>query len=172
MSVVVKWAGGAALLAVLLGSSVIYVQAKADKIIPAAPSAITLQALTQEEKDTVFNALAAKAELRSKLQEKLDALWELSRQKAPEETRIAAQLKECLAMKTECEEQIRGIDAELAKAVAPHSRARLFYLGVLENGVTRDPWMMLQEPTKLSTVKAKPAKTDPQWFLPKGPGLE
>jgi hypothetical protein len=172
MSVIVKWAGGAALLAVLLGSSYSYVQAKANKTIPAAPSAITLQALTQEEKATVFNALAAKAELRNKLQQKLNALWELSRQEAPEETQIAAQLQECLATKAECEAQIRGIDAELAKAIAPCSRARLFCLGVLENGVTRDAWTILQEPADDPPAKVKSAKRTARWFLPKGPGLD
>jgi|GEM_PF-5686278 len=119
-----------------------------------------------------FAALATKAELREKMQKELTALWGLTQTEKPEEAHTIAQLNACPTVKTECEKAIRTIDAELVKAMSPCSQVRLYYLGVIKNGIPRDAWALLSEPADEKPAKIKLAHKKSRWFLPKGPGLE
>jgi hypothetical protein len=172
MSAISKLAGFLLLAGILFGGRWVLCQAQGKNPLPTNDSTLILREFTPAEKSAIFAALEAKDDARNTLQQKLDALWVLTKQSPPHEDLMLAQLAVCQTAKADCENHIKAIDADLAQTVAPKTRARLYYLGVLENGLLRDPWTIPQKPKQSPTLKNQPKQTESRWYLPKGPGLD
>jgi hypothetical protein len=171
----IKTAGIAALLVTLSIGAFAAIRATAKSALPVNPISETLREFSPEEKAATFNALAAKDAVRSDLQEKLDSLWEISNRKATDDGAITSCLTECRALQAQSAERIKAIDEELKGQVSLRVQARLYYLGVLENGLTKDPWTFragAKSGEKTTPLQVPKKTAQPLWFLPKGPGLD
>jgi len=93
------------------------------------------QKLSESEKTAAMEALKAKSDSRTKLQEKLTALREVSDDQKATDDDVKKSLNDFVRAQIDYNTAVSSADLALVKKVSLRTRAKLTVLGVVENGV-------------------------------------
>lgn len=89
----------------------------------------------EAEKTAAMEALKAKNDARTKLQEKLNPLREVSEDQKATDAQITKALNEFITAQVEYNRAVSAADAALVKKISLRTRAKLTVMGIVENGV-------------------------------------
>lgn len=96
---------------------------------------LTDQKLSETEKASSMEAIKAKSDARTKLQDKLNALREASEDQKLTDAELAKSLNDFIRAQMDYNNVVAASDLALVKKVSVRTRAKLTVMGVVENGV-------------------------------------